>query len=254
MTPDYTHGSTPQVGDHFVATEVDVTNTQLISGYRYRIRSLGTTSNSQWSSIGASSSPYEGRVFTANGASTVPGNGKVFVYTLDRVRSRGFVGTFPTMDQEYLYTIRANANSFSGQFPKQNLRRLRTLWMHDCEYTGDIPDWSLCPELRFVKAQNNSMSTYTAGNLVDCDRLVDVNFSGNKLRATIATQLIYDLYENYLRRPRSGVTFNFLNQNAGSGIASLTENAVLQDGTDGPNSSANTLASLRTNGWTILLD
>lgn len=249
-----THGSTPQVGDHFVATEVDVTNTQLISGYRYRIRSLGSTNNTQWGSIGASTSPYEGRVFTANGASTVPGNGKVFVYTLDRVRSRGFVGTFPTMDQEYLYTIRANANSFSGQFPKQNLRRLRTLWMHDCEYTGDIPDWSLCPELRFVKAQNNNLSTYTAGNMVDCDRITNVNLSGNKLRATVGTQLIYDLYENYLRRPRGGVSLNFLNQNAGSGIASLSENAILQDGTDGPNSSANKLAALRTNGWTILLD
>lgn len=249
------HTTTPTVGDSFVcAAPIDVTTTQLENGKRYKIVDVGTTSGSNWNSIGGSTNPYQGRNFIANGGSTVAGNGKVVVHTFDRVRSRGLSGLFPVFDQTKLYGIWAYRNTFTGQMPKQLLPRINLLYVQENEFTGSIPDFSSCPYLAKLKMHDNLLSSYTAGNLKDNLRLKNVDFSNNRLRDTIATQLIYDLYENYQARPRSGVTIDFLGQSDPNGLGTLSQSAVENDGTTGEQSSANKLAALRNNGWTILLD
>jgi hypothetical protein len=54
--------------------------TSLTAGYIYTISSLGTTTNAQWNSIGASGTPYVGQVFTATGSTT--GTGTVTVQNI----------------------------------------------------------------------------------------------------------------------------------------------------------------------------
>ena len=249
------HTTTPTVGDSFVyAAPIDVTTTQLEAGKRYKIRDVGTTSNANWGALGASTSPYQGRNFTATGNATVAGNGKVLVRTFDRIKGRGLTGNFPEFNQSGLSGIWAYNNSFSGQMPKQDLTKIYLMYLQRNEFTGSIPDLSSCPNLHKFKMHDNKLSTYTAGFLKDNLRMTKFDFSNNRLRASIATDLIYDLYENYLARPRGGVTLDFLGQSDPDGQNTLSQSAVETDGTTGPESSANKLSALRNNGWTILLD
>lgn len=250
-------GTTPAVGQSFVATSIDPKTTQLVDNERYFVRQVGTHTTAEWNAImDGTPTIYQGRVFTANGASAIGGSNsgaEVLPYTRDRVQGRGFTGTLPALDLPQLRTFRINENSFSGQLPKLILPYLYNFWLNQNEFTGSIPDFSSCIRLRNVRAADNRMSTYDSGNLKDSLQMRNFDFSNNKLRADISTTIIDDLYSNYLARNRGGVTLNFLGQNADSGD-SFSEQAIIDDGTDGPDSSANKLAALRSNGWTILLD
>jgi len=244
----------PNVGDTFVAQFVDPAVTTLQTGFRYMIRDKGTTSDSNWGSLGAGSSPYQGQVFTATGVSSggISGTGaQLMPYCLDKVESKGLEGNLPAFAIPYLHTVRANINSFSGQFPVWDCPRLKTLWMNDNKFTGNIPDFSKCRQLKIVRLQDNSITGYIPGSLRDNTALEKLNLDNNRLSSSIATDLIYDLYENYNANPRSGVVISMIGQ---SGGGTLNNNSIVNDGTEGPSSSANKLASLRNNGWSITLD
>ena len=231
----------------------------MTTGKKYVIMQVGTHTDAEWWSImNGTPSIYQGRVFIANAASVIGGTnsgGEVIPYTYDRIKGRGLTGTFPVLTQPLLNNVRMHTNSFIGQFPKLELPQLKNLEIQYNEFSGSIPDFSACPRIRTLKMQNNRLSTYTSGFLKDCTYMSNFNFSNNRLRGTIATDLINDLYENYIARPRGGVTVNFLGQSADDGVASFGLTAIENDGTnDSPDSTINKLAALRSSGWTILLD
>lgn len=253
------HSTTPTVGDSFVAQTINPKTVQMTTGKKYVIMQVGTHSVGEWQSImNGTPSIYQGRVFIANAASAIGGTnsgGEVIPYTYDRIKGRGLTGTFPVLTQPLLNNVRMHTNSFIGQFPKLELPQLKNLEIQYNEFSGSIPDFSACPRIRTLKMQNNRLSTYTSGFLKDCTYMSNFNFSNNRLRGTIATDLINDLYENYIARPRGGVTVNFLGQSADDGVASFGLTAIENDGTnDSPDSTINKLAALRSSGWTILLD
>jgi len=252
------HGANPTVGDSFVAQAINPKTVQLDASKRYMIRKVGTHTESEWHAImNGSPSIYPGRTFTANAAAVIGGSNsgaEVMPYAKDRILSRGLTGTFPILTHPKLKTIKMNVNSFSGQFPAQELPKLQTLWLNDNEFSELIPDFSNTPSLKNLRMQNNKLNGYSAGSLRYCLVMRDLDFSNNNLRASTATELIYDLYENYQARPRGGVTLNFLGQSRSDGLDTLSQAAVDDDDTDGIASSSNKLAALRSNGWTILLD
>ena len=246
------------MGDSFVAQAINPKTVQLDASKRYMIRKVGTHTDSEWHAImNGSPSIKPGRTFSANAAAAIGGSNsgaEVMPYTKDRILSRGLTGTFPILTHPNLKTIKMNVNSFSGQFPVQELPRLQTLRLNDNEFSELIPDCSNMISLKYLRMQNNKLDGYSAGSLRYCLLMKDFDFSNNNLRASTATELIYDLYENYQARPRGGVTLNFLGQSRSDGLDTLSQAAVDGDDTDGIASSSNKLAALRSNGWTILLD
>jgi len=250
ITPGRTHGASPVSGDHFVADYLLLSDNTLVNGKQYQIRELGTGSN--WSNIGAGGSPYQGQVFTYNGT-TEAGSGYVWPWYGSKVTSRGLTGTLPELTCEKLTWFLASINSFTGQVPKWNLPRLYQLWLFNNELSGSIPDFSDCPRLHQVRLQNNRFESYEEGNLSQNLILKELNLSNCRLKAQYGSQLIYDLYENYIANPRGGVTINLLGQNPTVGDG-LNENAIVNDDTEGSESTANKLQTLRDAGWTILID
>ncbi|MDA7491698.1 hypothetical protein N9M52_00430 [bacterium] len=244
------HGTNPANGDSFVADYLLLSDNSLVNGKKYWIRELGAGSN--WSSIGAGASPYVGKVFTYNGT-TPAGSGYCWPYYNSNVLSRGLTGVLPELTCEKLTWFLASVNSFTGQVPKWNLPRLYQLWLFNNELSGSIPDFSDCPRLWQCRLSNNKFESYLEGSLALNTNLTDLDMSNNRLGSQYGPQLIYDLYENYILRPRGGVTVNVLGQTPLVGDG-LNENDAVDDGTDGPESTANKLATLRNAGWTILLD
>ncbi len=253
-------GGTPSVGSVFTANFIDPTATTLDSGKQYQIRHLGTMpqGSSGWQAIGAGSSAYVGQVFTSNGAnpsglSGLTGKSQVMPWTLDKVESFGLEGQVPTLTNPYLYWLRLNNNTLTGQFPTFDCPRLHTLWLNANKFSGNIPDFSSCPRMRIVRLQRNELEGYIPGSLSTNYSLNKLNLDNNKLRAGIATDFIADLYDNYINKPRGGVSISAIGQSPTSG-SGFSESAVNNDGTEGDLSSANKLAFLRQNGWTVTLD
>lgn len=268
-----TNGSSPAVGDSFIAQFVEPATTTLNAGKYYTLRELpGTVTLTDWNNIDyytrnqayfdANIKP--GHVFRASG--NAPGgtvvsagsNLKVFPRLYSKIRSSGFTGNFPTLTLPKLWGCRLALNSFTGQFPKLDMNNCHWIWADNNRFSGSIPDFSgMTNKLYKVKFQNNRLSTYQAGNLKDNLKMRDFNFSSNRLTANIATVLIHDLYQNYVAKPRSGVTLNFLGQTPDNGQAAFNLAAIEGDGTGditNEDSSIWKLNSLRSNGWTILLD
>ena len=64
-------------------TPINVTNTSLVVGRNYRIATLGTVSNGDWTTLGVVGTPTVGGEFTAASAVTVTGGATVTVDTID---------------------------------------------------------------------------------------------------------------------------------------------------------------------------
>lgn len=256
----WTGGGTPPVGSVFTATFIDPKVTTLDSTKQYQIRSLGTMPQgmSGWQAIGAGANAYVGQVFTPNGSnpsglSGQTGKSVVMPWTLDKVESFGFEGQVPVLNNPYLHWIRLNGNTLSGQFPTFDCPRLHTLWLNNNKFSGNIPDFRSCPRVSVVRLQRNEIESYVPGSLATNYSLRKLNLDNNKLKASMATDFIADLYDNYINSPRPGVSISCIGQSPTSG-SGFSESAVNNDGTEGDLSSANKLRFLRQNGWSISLD
>lgn len=260
-------GADPAIGDVFVGKVIEVANTPLIGGKVYRIYDKGNTSLADWNAITGQnksslqdygySTTHEGYVFTAPGTgpnlATISGTGTVRPDTYARAKTFGLDEPLPAWDNPSIRWVYLMNNSIPGQIPKFNCPRLWRFWANRNKFTGDIPDFSDCRDLTQLRLQDNQISGYVAGNLATNKYLRNVNLRNNKLGAGIATDLINDLYANYLLRKRGGVSIDLLGQNSDS-AESLSESSIINDGTTGELSSANKLAALRNAGWSILLD
>jgi hypothetical protein len=168
------------------------------------------------------------------------------------IKALGLYGSFPTMNQtmtnlRYMYLYH---NSFSGPCPKLDSSKLIRWYAYNNFFTGSIPDFSTCGNnLRIVKGAKNLFSTYTTGFLSGNTNAYTIDFSNNRLEASMLRPFLIDMVENYLN---GGVTktINFKGQ---SGPNRLREGSKF-DGTTGEDSTEAKLKFLRGAGWSILLD
>ena len=251
------HLADPQVGDYFKATAI--TDSQIRSGKRYIVLETGT--GTDWDSVGAGSSGFEGTVFTATQAySAASGTGKVMPVAgiSGVVESIGLSGQVPALDMPKLKYFYGYTNSFIGQFPVLNTPLLSSMNFKDNQLSGNIPDLrstvnATNKSVRKIDLGNNYITGYEEGTLSTLTWLNYLDLSGNNLNRSISAQLIFDLFENFTARTRRNVQIKLSNQ---GGDEPLNELAIQQDGTAPlqENSSYNKLLAMREGGWIILLD
>jgi hypothetical protein len=168
-------------------------------------------------------------------------------YTRDGVDG-GFSGTIPRYALPRLNNLLLSSNNLLGSIPKFDCPFLYLFVADANQLTGVIPDLSGCPRIQRVFLNNNQISGYVAGSLTTNTSLVLLDLSNNRLTSSVGPVLIDDLLKNWIANPRTGVTVNLL------GNAGLSEKTTREDGTEGEFSTSNKLDTLRSKGWSILMD
>lgn len=164
-----------------------------------------------------------------------------------RLDSNNMTGTVPTWSTNALRYVFCYNNSLSGSLPALNTPYLYYLYLQNNNLTGNLPSMSGAIRLQRLYLNSNSISGYTTDALKYNTSLSIIDLSNNQLPASVGAPLINDLFDNYSGNPRSGVSVNLLGNNG------LSRTNIVNDGTEGENSTANKLAFLE-RFWTILLD
>lgn len=164
-----------------------------------------------------------------------------------RLDSNNMTGTVPTWSTNALRYVFCYNNSLSGSLPALNTPYLYYLYLQNNNLTGNLPSMSGAIRLQRLYLNSNSISGYTTDALKYNTSLSIIDLSNNQLPASVGAPLINDLFDNYSGNPRSGVSVNLLGNNG------LSRTNIINDGTEGENSTANKLAFLE-RFWTILLD
>lgn len=168
-----------------------------------------------------------------------------------RLDSNAMTGTIPTWSTNALSYVFCYNNQLSGSLPALNTPYLYYLYLQNNNLSGNIPDMSGAIRLQRLYLNSNSISGYNQNALKYNTSLSILDLSNNQLTASVGTPLINDLYDNYAGNPRSGVSINLLgNATGGSG---LSRSSIVNDGTEGENSTRAKLEFLE-RFWTILLD
>ena len=164
-----------------------------------------------------------------------------------RLDSNNMTGTVPTWSTNALSYVFCYNNQLSGSLPALNTPYLYYLYLQNNNLTGNLPSMSGAIRLQRLYLNSNSISGYTTDALKYNTSLSIIDLSNNQLPASVGAPLINDLFDNYSGNPRSGVSVNLLGNNG------LSRTNIVNDGTEGENSTANKLAFLE-RFWTILLD
>ena len=164
-----------------------------------------------------------------------------------RLDSNNMTGTVPTWSTNALRYVFCYNNSLSGSLPALNTPYLYYLYLQNNNLSGNLPSMSGAVRLQRLYLNSNSISGYTTDALKYNTSLSIIDLSNNQLPASVGAPLINDLFDNYSGNPRSGVSVNLLGNNG------LSRTNIVNDGTEGENSTANKLAFLE-RFWTILLD
>ena len=164
-----------------------------------------------------------------------------------RLDSNNMTGTVPTWSTNALSYVFCYNNQLSGSLPALNTPYLYYLYLQNNNLTGNLPSMSGAIRLQRLYLNSNSISGYTTDALKYNTSLSIIDLSNNQLPASVGAPLINDLFDNYSGNPRSGVSVNLLGNNG------LSRTNIINDGTEGENSTANKLAFLE-RFWTILLD
>jgi hypothetical protein len=106
---------------------------------------------------------------------------------------------------------------------------------------GQIPTFIGNPRLLDLKLNNNFFTSYTAGAIRNNTRIRDVSFANNRLSFNDVFSILSDLNDNWTLNNRSGVRVDLRGNN-------VTEDVVINDSIAGE-----TLAFLRSRGWSIFI-
>lgn len=145
----------------------------------------------------------------------------------------GFTGSVPNIARpnfQYMYLY----NNALSQFSKLDSTGLIIMHLSGNQLTN-IPDLSNLVNLQEIYLNGNSITEYFTGSFVNMPRLRILNLNNNNLSQGRIDQIILDLYQNYLRSNRGGVTVN------------------LAGGANSPpsRSSGELILALNAAGWTI---
>ena len=160
----------------------------------------------------------------------------------------GVSGSVPAFNSPALQYLFLTYNNLTGQVPDLTCPYLYYLYLGQNALTGTVPDLSGCVRLQYIQLNNNLMTSYDAGNLEYNIYARTIDLSNNRLVQNTGPTIIDDLLKNWTRNPRSGVSVNMLGNNG------LTEATTRADGSEGENSTAVKLDTLRQKGWSILMD
>ena len=89
-----------------------------------------------------------------------------------------------------------------------SLPSLYTFEVHNNQITGEIPDFSACPNLYYLIMFNNQFDSYKPGAFAKNYRIRYIDISNNNLNQTAVDQLLSDLFDNWSDYNRGGVTIN----------------------------------------------
>jgi Leucine-rich repeat (LRR) protein len=127
-------------------------------------------------------------------------------------------------------------NQFTGITKFTNLPSLAYFYAHNNQLSGEIPDFTDCPNMYYLILFNNKFTTYKSGAFSSLYRLRYLDLANNLLSQQAINSIISDLYTNYNSINRSGVTINLRGNAAPSGT------------------SLDYIDILRSKGWSIALD
>jgi len=167
-----------------------------------------------------------------------------FSTNLQYLRLEGcrFTGQIPTFSNSSFRYIRLENNQFQFGLPTQSLSNCYLFYAHGNSLSGDIPSFANCPNLQYLKLDNNNFTGYISTSMSTARYIRNFDVSGNNLQVPHIQSILSDMLANYQLRPRRGVTVNLLGQNvAGIGESDLSEDSLA------------TLNNLRSFGWNILL-
>ena len=164
-----------------------------------------------------------------------------------RLDSNNMSGTIPAWTTNALSYVFIYNNSFSGSIPTLNTPYLYYLYAQNNNLSGNLPSMAGAIRLQRLYLNSNSIVGYTPEALKYNTSLSIIDISNNQLNASVGSNLISDLFDNYASNPRSGVSVNLLGNNG------LSRSSIINDGTEGDNSTASKLEFLE-QFWTILLD
>ena len=296
-------GSNPKVGDIFLPAESRsnlnrVHLKHLTNGQSYRVVRTGP-SNAPWSSRGGARS--YGNEFNATSSSSYStsygaiaerqsyydlgggaGNSsndtgarfrRVSYASQNALFNLGYTGSINALNSmQTLTEYRIQRNSFSGSFPKPVAGNLRYFDISSNNFSGNIPDFSTAIKVLDINCSNNDFDGYTPFSLGFCNETNKINFQSNKLPASVAGDLIADLYTTALvdsPTPRRNVAVYLKGQRGfatngagkyldGNGLAVRLSVRALDDipgDTDDPSHPKKKYQVLTsTYGWTIDMD
>jgi len=166
-----------------------------------------------------------------------------FSTNLQYLRLEGcrFTGQIPTFSNSSFRYIRLENNQFQFGLPTQSLSNCYLFYAHGNSLSGDIPSFANCPNLQYLKLDNNNFTGYISTSMSTARYIRNFDVSGNNLQVPHIQSILSDMLANYQLRPRRGVTVNLLGQTAGIGESDLSEDSLA------------TLNNLRSFGWNILL-
>jgi hypothetical protein len=168
-----------------------------------------------------------------------------FSTNLQYLRLEGcrFTGQIPTFSNSSFRYIRLENNQFQFGLPTQSLSNCYLFYAHGNSLSGDIPSFANCPNLQYLKLDNNNFTGYISTSMSTARYIRNFDVSGNNLQVPHIQSILSDMLANYQLRPRRGVTVNLLGQNVSGGVG---ESDLSED-------SLATLNNLRSFGWNILL-
>jgi hypothetical protein len=172
------------------------------------------------------------------------GNPNLYYLRLD---SNQMTGTVPTWSSNALRYVFCYNNSITGSLPALNTPYLYYLYLQNNNILGNLPSMAGAIRLQRLYLNSNNLTGYTADALKYNTSLSIIDLSNNSLPASVGSALINDLWDNYAGNPRSGVSVNLLGNNG------LSRSNIINDGTEGENSTASKLEFIE-RFWTVLLD
>ena len=124
-------------------------------------------------------------------------------------------GTIPSYKNlSNLHQLYLHNNKFTSLGTFENLPYLYYFYCHNqfvdgnSGISGEIPDFSGCPNMYYLVMYNNNFSSYKTGSFETLYNLRYLDISNNSLSSQAIDQIIEDLYTNYVAVPRGRVSIN----------------------------------------------
>ena len=148
----------------------------------------------------------------SSGTPNLAANSNINYVNLSYNKLTGTIPSYKNLSR--LHQLYLHNNKFTSLGTFENLPYLYYFYCHN-QYTdgnagisGEIPDFSGCPNMYYLVMYNNNFSSYKTGSFETLYNLRYLDISNNSLSSQAIDQVIEDLYTNYVAVPRGRVSIN----------------------------------------------
>jgi len=148
----------------------------------------------------------------SSGTPNLAANSSINYVNLSYNKLTGAIPSYKNLSN--LHQLYLHNNKFTSLGTFENLPYLYYFYCHN-QYTdgnagisGEIPDFSGCPNMYYLVMYNNNFSSYKTGSFETLYNLRYLDISNNSLSSQAIDQVIEDLYTNYVAVPRGRVSIN----------------------------------------------